>query len=388
MGQMAQRVVGEARQRDLLAPRRQPAEHRVHQTGGALGSDRPGTAHALVDGCGCRDAVGEDDLVGAQAQQRGHARLELRELAVEHEAQEVVQAAAEAQRAVDQLGGQRPVRRRQRALAQGRVEGEIGEGARALHAGQHAQGQQPRLGGRRCVARHGPAAGPSAPQPRAPGPLHSAAPPVRAHAGRPVVRAGGVAAQVRALGEPATALEVVHRQRAAAGALEHAGHEPALSRGDPQAAVAAHAHGAGDGVHRARDGACAQDPQRLSVDGAEGARPRGQGAHAPGEARGGLAPVEPRVVAAQLGCEGGPRVVLRRPGDGPVGDPGSTSTIACAARSASRAASSPAVSSVPMGVRTTCATGPASISRSTRMTDTPVSASPARMAWAMGAAPR
>jgi hypothetical protein len=73
-------------------------------------------------------------------------------------------------------------------------------------------------------------------------------------------------------------------------------------------------------MDRFRHGAGGEDPQRLALPGGEGAGARREGAYAPSERGGGLVPVEPRLLALELRCEGHARGILLLPFHGVGGD--------------------------------------------------------------------
>jgi hypothetical protein len=148
VGEMGQGVALERGERNRRVLRGQASQHGVDQARRSLDPRRPQAAHGLVHGCGCRHAVGEEQLIGPETQRRGHEGLEPVEIAVEDVVQEEVDPPAPAQRPVDQLRCQGAVPGGERAAPEARVEQDVRVGTGAGDAFQHAEGEQSRS--RRC----------------------------------------------------------------------------------------------------------------------------------------------------------------------------------------------------------------------------------------------
>jgi hypothetical protein len=146
--EMPERIALERGYRLAGVPLGESAQHRIHEARDALGARRARAAHRLVDRGARRHAIVEQDLIGTEPQRGGSDALEAIERAVEEAAEQVVDLAAPAQRAVHELGRECAVDRTEPTARELAVQQDVGVGARALHALEHAQREQPSARGR------------------------------------------------------------------------------------------------------------------------------------------------------------------------------------------------------------------------------------------------
>ncbi len=169
VGQMALGVLLEGGKFEGGEALREAPQHRVHQPRGAVQTHRLRQPDAFRHRDRRRDAVDKGELIGPEPKQRGHRGLELVEAPVENLGEQKVEAAAPAQRPVDELGGKGAVARLQTVAVEGRVEREVRVGSGAVHALEHAKRHEPRGVGRRAPSagcarrRRGTAAQPRSP---------------------------------------------------------------------------------------------------------------------------------------------------------------------------------------------------------------------------------